>query len=118
MLKNQATGSGEESDAKLVIDRSMCEGDEELTSDDDDSSNENRCSICLTEYADGEEISLSHNRLCKHLFHTSCISEWLLTHDECPCCRNEYLSFSDVEASAGVRAAACARIRGDFVAAD
>jgi len=65
--------------------------------DDDDDPNENTCAICIAPYEDGEEISISHNRLCGHHFHKRCISEWLLTHEECPCCRNNYLTFNDDE---------------------
>lgn len=52
------------------------------------------CAICLVEYQDGDEISWSHNSSCGHAFHHDCIIEWLLTRDECPCCRRDYLSFS------------------------
>lgn len=59
------------------------------------------CAICLAEYEDGEEISWSHNRHCKHFFHRSCIAEWLLFHDQCPCCRLDFLSFNDEEDEQG-----------------
>ena len=49
------------------------------------------CAICLNEYEDGEEICWSSNRKCNHVFHHSCIAEWLLQHDECPYCRKAYL---------------------------
>ena len=51
----------------------------------------NVCSICLCEYEENEEIGLSPNPECKHVFHKDCIVEWLMKHDECPCCRKEYL---------------------------
>jgi hypothetical protein len=53
------------------------------------------CAICLVEYQDGDEISWSHNKSCTHAFHRECIEEWLLTRDECPCCRRNYLRFSN-----------------------
>jgi hypothetical protein len=53
------------------------------------------CAICLVEYEDGDEISWSHNSYCGHAFHHDCIIEWLLTSDECPCCRRNYLRFSN-----------------------
>lgn len=49
------------------------------------------CSICLTEYKDGDEICWSHNDKCNHFFHKACIQTWLLTHEECPCCRQDFL---------------------------
>lgn len=53
------------------------------------------CAICLSEYEDGDEISWSHNPNCSHFFHRSCIAEWLLSHEECPCCRFDFLRFDD-----------------------
>ena len=49
------------------------------------------CAICLADYEDGDEICWSHNDKCPHMFHRSCIQEWLLTHEECPCCRQDFL---------------------------
>ncbi|KAG2309256.1 hypothetical protein Bca4012_081821 [Brassica carinata] len=45
------------------------------------------CSVCLSVFADGEEIrQLS---ACKHEFHVSCIERWLKDkdHPKCPICR-------------------------------
>jgi hypothetical protein len=53
------------------------------------------CAICLSEYEDGDEISWSHNPNCPHFFHRTCIAEWLLSHEECPCCRFDFLRFDD-----------------------
>jgi len=55
------------------------------------------CAICLSEYEEGDEICLSHNDLCNHIFHRECMVEWLLRHDECPCCRHNYLSLLDTD---------------------
>jgi hypothetical protein len=55
------------------------------------------CAICIMEYQDGEDICCSHNEQCKHVFHRDCIMEWLLRHDECPCCRHNFLSLNDGE---------------------
>lgn len=56
------------------------------------------CSICLAEYNDGDEICWSHNDKCNHFFHKACIQTWLLTHEECPCCRRDFLCLWDEEA--------------------
>jgi len=69
--------------------------------DQSDSSNEidemNTCAICLGEYEEGENICRSINSYCKHAFHKDCIVEWLMKHNECPCCRKDYLSTNDEE---------------------
>lgn len=55
------------------------------------------CAICLIDYEGGDLISFSHNPSCQHHFHRECIQSWLKKHDECPCCRKNYLAFSDDE---------------------
>ena len=64
-------------------------------SDDDDGRQEGgerpSCTICLKQYEINEEICWSHNPDCNHFFHRGCIEEWLLRHNECPCCRNNYM---------------------------
>lgn len=52
----------------------------------------NTCTICLCEYEEGEEIASSPNSKCTHTYHKECIVEWLMKHDNCPCCRVDYLS--------------------------
>ena len=49
------------------------------------------CSICLADYDDGDDICWSQNDKCNHFFHKECIQTWLLTHEECPCCRRDFL---------------------------
>jgi hypothetical protein len=75
-------------------------GDDEndnKTNDDDNNEEEDQeqCAICLVEYEAGDEISWSHNKSCTHAFHRDCIIDWLVSHDECPCCRHNYLSLGD-----------------------
>jgi hypothetical protein len=36
---------------------------------------------------------LSFLLILDHFFHKNCISEWLVTHEECPCCRHFFLFF-------------------------
>ena len=55
---------------------------------DDD---ENTCAICWMEYQEGEDICWSQNAECGHAFHRDCIQEWLIRHNDCPCCRSNYL---------------------------
>jgi hypothetical protein len=54
------------------------------------------CPICLKDYQVDEEIAFSPNSNCSHAFHRECIEEWLLRHEECPCCRYNYLDSSRV----------------------
>lgn len=55
------------------------------------------CPICLTEYENGDQVCFSNNKFCNHFFHRDCIAEWLMTHEECPCCRHYFLFFVDDE---------------------
>jgi hypothetical protein len=63
--------------------------------EDEEDDPKTTCAICLSEYEDGDEISWSHNPNCPHFFHRTCIAEWLLSHEECPCCRFDFLRFDD-----------------------
>jgi Ring finger domain len=70
----------------------ITESDEDCDdNDDDDDDGIEPCSICLNEYRDGDEICWSHNESCNHFFHKECIQTWLLTHEDCPCCRRDFL---------------------------
>ena len=54
----------------------------------------NECSICLCEYNVGSDIVWSSNPKCEHVFHTSCIEQWLMKQREgplCPCCRRDFV---------------------------
>ena len=50
------------------------------------------CSICLLEFEQGDEIVLPQNENCSHIFHKDCIMEWLVRHNDCPCCRVDYVT--------------------------
>ncbi|XP_010548197.1 PREDICTED: probable E3 ubiquitin-protein ligase ATL44 [Tarenaya hassleriana] len=43
------------------------------------------CSICLADFADGEEIRVLP--ICGHAFHVACIDRWLSSRSSCPSCR-------------------------------
>lgn len=51
----------------------------------------NECSICMETFTKDTIVSWSPNSKCDHVFHHSCIKEWLLHHDTCPCCRTQFL---------------------------
>ncbi|CAI9765658.1 unnamed protein product [Fraxinus pennsylvanica] len=46
---------------------------------------EAECTICLSEFADGERIRVLEK--CGHGFHLQCIQQWLVAHTSCPTCR-------------------------------
>jgi len=50
------------------------------------------CPICMESFTVGQTVSWSTSNDCHHVFHHSCLREWLLRHTECPCCRTTVLS--------------------------
>merc|ERR550519_2163113 len=50
------------------------------------------CFICLEPYKEGETIYRSPNEKCIHSFHSTCMMRWLLDHDDCPVCREDFLN--------------------------
>lgn len=53
-------------------------------STDDVEDNTEKCTICLSEFEDNEDV----RRLpCMHLFHIECVDQWLATNKRCPICR-------------------------------
>ena len=47
------------------------------------------CTICMTEYTEGDRIQ---ELPCSHEFHYHCIDRWLWENTTCPICRRELLS--------------------------
>jgi hypothetical protein len=55
---------------------------------------ENECSICLCEYNVGDDVVWSSNPQCDHVFHETCIEQWLMKQRDgplCPCCRRDFV---------------------------
>lgn len=51
---------------------------------DAEESDDEKCTICLCELEDEEDV----RRLpCMHLFHQTCVDQWLVTNRKCPICR-------------------------------
>jgi hypothetical protein len=55
-------------------------------------SSDTECAICLSEFAENDEVCRARNVDCKHIYHSKCLKAWLLKHDGCPICRQDYLS--------------------------
>ncbi len=54
------------------------------------------CAICICPYDVGDVRIFS--KKCPHSFHKDCLFEWLVkNHHECPCCRSEMISKSEVK---------------------
>jgi len=49
-----------------------------------DEEKNNTCVICSLDLEINEEILILH---CKHMYHTNCISKWVLLNPTCPYCR-------------------------------
>ena len=49
------------------------------------------CPICMEPYKAGDEIAWSENEHCAHAFHLDCIVGWLMSNNDCPMCRHNYL---------------------------
>ncbi|KAH7314389.1 hypothetical protein KP509_21G001100 [Ceratopteris richardii] len=52
---------------------------------DEDSQKRLECSVCLSEFQDGEEGRVLP--VCNHVFHSECIDMWFFSHKTCPLCR-------------------------------
>ncbi|KAK8521172.1 hypothetical protein V6N13_077290 [Hibiscus sabdariffa] len=50
----------------------------------EDLSSRKRCTVCLDEFSDGDKVTSTP---CNHVYHYSCIVEWLKTSHLCPLCR-------------------------------
>lgn len=75
------------------------------------SSNDNHfseCPVCLDPFLPGEALSWSKSFNCHHIFHSGCINPWIMTSDECPCCRAPFFQESDfIEAMKGDKGDSC-----------
>lgn len=56
------------------------------------------CLICLNSYEDGEDVLVG--RSCHHMFHRSCLLEWLEKKDICPCCRAPLMTATQMKKAA------------------
>ncbi|CAK7312739.1 E3 ubiquitin-protein ligase RNF12-A [Vulpes lagopus] len=54
------------------------------------------CSICITEYIEGNRLRILP---CSHEFHVHCIDHWLLENSTCPICRGQVVDSGEKENS-------------------
>lgn len=64
--------------------------------DDVESQRFPHCAICLERLRLHDEIGLSQNDNCKHMFHSVCVTEWLMANKDCPICRRKYLDLVEM----------------------
>lgn len=51
------------------------------------------CAVCLCDFADGDALI---ELPCKHAYHQGCITDWLLTHNACPLCKQCVVKLVDL----------------------
>lgn len=51
-----------------------------------DFENYDTCSICLSNFEEGEKIKIL---CCNHIFHSECIDSWLVFNRKCPLCKQD-----------------------------
>jgi hypothetical protein len=89
-----ATGGEEETNDEQREDNAVMEGGGDEKTDNNVKENNNKvnpteeCAICFDELTSGELMALP----CGHVFHTTCVSNWLARHPFCPHCRINVLS--------------------------
>jgi len=96
-----ATASDEETGGstgdKNDTDHSLYQIDRDDDVDASQLSIDGECSICYEHMQVGEIVSWSPNPNCQHVFHHTCIKEWLLDHSACPFCRQTFLPADTLE---------------------
>jgi len=70
-----------------------------------------QCSICLEPFAVGEDISFSRNLThCRHVYHTECVTPWLIRNADCPICRAPFFTRHDTD----LKIEGCCSLRSCF----
>lgn len=57
-----------------------------------------QCAICIDEYEEGDKVIVGDR--CSHMFHRSCLLEWLEKHDVCPYCRKAMMTSEQMREAA------------------
>lgn len=70
------------------------------TSPNDPSGTLQPCHICLEKFQVDDTVAWSNVSKCRHTFHKACIEEWMMKHEDCPCCRAETLHLPRLDENA------------------
>lgn len=81
-----SSDSGEESILSKAISEDGSHTTDPSTSTED-SLPHSECCICMEKYLEGDHICTPTTNACNHVFHKSCVVEWLQRHNHCPLCR-------------------------------
>lgn len=85
------TNGGLEQDCKPKIRRQKTDLEISASLHNLDEASRVECQICLCDFQLGDKICWSNNPQCVHAFHIDCLEPWLMKHNHCPLCRNDYL---------------------------
>lgn len=69
-------------------------GESQLKDMSDDASS-SCCPVCLDTLESNDAISWSKMFRCEHVFHTLCLTPWLMKNDDCPVCRTILIQNED-----------------------
>jgi hypothetical protein len=93
--KNLDTGNAEELTSTKAGYGSLSQKDKKDVEDDDAP----HCSICLSEYEEGETVT---KLPCHHLYHDDCIQSWTEAHVNCPLCNLDLASVNEEAVSESI----------------
>ncbi|ELU11354.1 hypothetical protein CAPTEDRAFT_180387 [Capitella teleta] len=82
--KTRATPPQDDAHATSSSPKNTTAAEATATAADSDVDTSERCTICLSDFEDSDEV----RRLpCMHLFHIGCVDTWLSSNRRCPICR-------------------------------
>lgn len=58
-----------------------------MSEEQTDEEQTDNCAVCLESLTEESGSVENYELVCGHIYHKSCISEWLKDHDTCPLCR-------------------------------
>ena len=71
---------------------------------------ERGCSICLADFVEGDELRMLG---CLHVFHRSCVDQWLAVSRECPLCKRDVVASAAAADPTDIAGAAFAAQQGN-----
>lgn len=82
---NKIEGASSEKTSTTNCDSDIEKGLHASSDDTNNNTTPRECMICMEDFCCGESVSWSLQ--CDHVFHNTCLTEWLLQHTNCPYCR-------------------------------